>query len=134
MRGINRFLSTNFGSAVAGGAVVLVAGLILIKTGAVDTDHSDSSSAIVAPAALARPASDSSKGLTVHDIYQRDAAGVAFIRSEIVQKVQSPFDLFPQSQRGEATGSGFVIDKQGDILTNAHVVQGASKIEVGFNN
>jgi S1-C subfamily serine protease len=130
VRGLNRFLSTNFGSAVAGGAVVLVAGLILIKTGAVDTDHSDSSSAIVAPSALARPASDSSKGLTVHDIYQRDAAGVAFIRSEIVQKVQSPFDLFPQKQQSVATGSGFLIDNDGHILTNAHVVLGAQRVDV----
>jgi S1-C subfamily serine protease len=44
--------------------------------------------------------------------------------------VESPFDLFPQRQRGQATGSGFVIDEKGSILTNAHVVEGASRIEV----
>jgi S1-C subfamily serine protease len=127
---LRRFLSTSFGSAVAGGLVVLIAGLILIQAGAVDTgDDSSSSSALVAPAALARPASDSSGGLTVHDIYQRDAQGVAFIRSQIVQKTQSVFG-FPQQQQSEATGSGFLIDNDGHVLTNAHVVEGAKSVTV----
>jgi S1-C subfamily serine protease len=127
---LRRFLSTSFGSAVAGGLVVLIAGLILIQAGAVDTgDDSSSPSALVAPAALARPASDSSRGLTVHDIYQRDAQGVAFIRSQIVQKTPSVFG-FPQQQQSEASGSGFLIDNDGHVLTNAHVVEGAKSVTV----
>ena len=127
---IRRFVSTSFGSAVLGGLVVLIVGVILIEAGAIKSKD-ESSSAIVAPAALARPASSSSsKGLTVHDIYQRDAQGVAFIRSEIVQKTQSPFDMFPQKQQSVASGSGFLIDNDGHILTNAHVVQGAQKVDV----
>ena len=35
---------------------------------------------------------------------------------------------------GTATGSGFVLDHDGHILTNAHVVDGASKIEVTLGN
>ena len=34
----------------------------------------------------------------------------------------------------QALGSGFVIDKDGHIVTNYHVVQGASEIEVSFSN
>src|SRR5689334_17301723 len=135
MNSLRRFFSSNFGSAVGGGLVVLVLGLILIQAGVVDTSNdTTTTSATVAPAALARPASDSSKGLTVHDIYQRDAQGVAFIRSEIVQKVQSPFDLFPQQQQSVATGSGFLIDSDGHVLTNAHVVQGAKHVDVQLGN
>jgi S1-C subfamily serine protease len=37
-----------------------------------------------------------------------------------------------QAQR--ALGSGFVIDKEGHIVTNYHVVEGASEIEVSFSN
>jgi S1-C subfamily serine protease len=128
MQSLKRFLSTTFGSALAGGLVVLIAGLVLIKAGAVDTSD-DNSSPVIAPAALARPASNSSQGLTVHDIYQRDAEGVAFIRSTIVQKTPSAFG-FPQQQSSQATGSGFLIDNDGHILTNAHVVEGAKTVTV----
>jgi S1-C subfamily serine protease len=129
MQSLKRFLSTSFGSAVAGGLVVLVAGLILIQAGVVDTSKDSSSAPVIAPAALARPASNSTQGLTVHDIYQRDGDGVAFIRSTIVQKTQSVFGL-PQQQSSEATGSGFLIDNDGHILTNAHVVEGAKSVTV----
>ncbi len=82
-------------------------------------------------------ASSSSTGLTARDIYKRDAPGVVFIRADVVQKSQgtSPFDFgIPQEQRGQSTGSGFVIDKKGTILTNAHVVAGAQNISVQFQN
>jgi S1-C subfamily serine protease len=130
VQSVRRFLSTSFGSAVGGGLVVLIAGLILIKSGVVDTSEGSSSSAVVAPSALARPTSSSpDKGLTVHEIYQRDAEGVAFIRSQIVQQTQSVFG-FPQQQQSTATGSGFLIDTDGHILTNAHVVEGAKSVDV----
>ncbi|HEX3292109.1 MAG TPA: trypsin-like peptidase domain-containing protein [Solirubrobacterales bacterium] len=129
MQSVKKFFSTSFGSAVAGGLVVLICGLILIQAGVVDTSD-DSSSGVIAPAALAKPASNSSsKGLTVHDIYQRDAGGVAFISSQIVQQTQSVFG-FPQQQQSTATGSGFLIDNDGHILTNAHVVDGAKRVDV----
>ena len=130
MQSAKRFFSSSFGSAIAGGLVVLVCGLLLIGTGIVDTGDDSSSSGVIAPAALAKPASDSqSKGLTVHDIYQRDAQGVAFISSQIVQQTQSAFGL-PQNQQSTATGSGFLIDNDGHILTNAHVVEGAKRVDV----
>src|SRR4249919_2865616 len=126
MESLRKFFSTSFGSAVGGGLVVLIAGLILIQAGVVDTSNDSSSAPLIEPAALAKPASTSSHGLTVHDIYQRDASGVAFIRSQIVQKTQSVFG-FPQQQQSTATGSGFLIDNDGHILTNAHVVDGAQQ-------
>lgn len=112
---MKRTLSSPFGSAVAGGLVVLVAGLIAIDTGMVDVKD-DSGSATTATA-LARPANDGdAEGLTVNEIYKRDAEGVVFIQAEQAQ--------------GTATGSGFVLDDEGHILTNAHVVEGADSIDV----
>ncbi len=46
-------------------------------------------------------------------------------------------DNIPQSQTPQfssALGSGFVWDKNGDIVTNNHVVDGASKIQVTFSD
>ena len=38
----------------------------------------------------------------------------------------------PREQQTQAAGTGFVINKEGFILTNNHVVEGATKIEVTF--
>jgi S1-C subfamily serine protease len=114
----------------AGAAVGIVAGL--------DLGSGKTTTTLVqqAPLGASNNASDSDgAGLTAGDIYKRDAPGVVFVRSQIVQRTQSPFDFgLPQEQQGEATGSGFVIDKDGTILTNAHVVNGATKVTVQFQD
>ena len=56
-----------------------------------------------------------------------------FIQAKVTQQSNSPFG-FSDPQQGTATGSGFVIDKKGDILTNNHVVEGASQIGVRFGD
>jgi S1-C subfamily serine protease len=37
-------------------------------------------------------------------------------------------------QQGQATGSGIVLDSRGDILTNFHVINGATQITVTFKD
>jgi S1-C subfamily serine protease len=80
-------------------------------------------------------ASQQSPRLTPHDIYVRDAPGVVFVTSTVVQKSESPFNLFGggESQRqGQATGSGIVIGTNGTILTNYHVIANAIKVTVSL--
>jgi len=124
----------NLLAGVLGGLVVLVIGAVLIGTGVI---NSGGTKTVVRQTPLAVPSSDSSdspsSGKTVEQIYQDDGPGVAYIQSKITQQVPSPFG-FPTTQQGVATGSGFVIDKKGDIVTNAHVVGGASEIVVRFGN
>jgi S1-C subfamily serine protease len=124
LRGVAR---TSLGSALIGGLIVLVPAVVAVEAGWVGKEETVS----VAQAPISQPVGErSNHALTINQIYGKDGPGVAFVRAEIEQQVESPFDLFPQRQRGEATGSGFVIDDDGNILTNAHVVEGASKIEV----
>jgi S1-C subfamily serine protease len=57
------------------------------------------------------------------------------VTSTVVQKSESPFNLFGggESQRqGQATGSGIVINGDGTILTNYHVIENAIKVTVSF--
>jgi S1-C subfamily serine protease len=115
---IRSALSSSFGSAIVGGLVVALIGLVAIEAGWIEGDGGDPETA----PALARPASDGgdTPGLSVGEIYERDSKGVVFIQA--------------QTGSGTATGSGFVIDDEGRILTNAHVVEGADDIQVDFGD
>jgi putative serine protease PepD len=70
--------------------------------------------------------------LSVNEIYKRDAPGVV----EITVTTQSSGGGFFGQGGGtsQAQGSGFVYDTQGDIVTDQHVVNGASSISVKFPN
>jgi S1-C subfamily serine protease len=73
--------------------------------------------------------------IDVAGIYRQSAPGVVQIVS--TSRGASSTDLFGDPIPGEtqrALGSGFVIDKEGHVVTNYHVVQGASSIEVSFSN
>jgi S1-C subfamily serine protease len=111
------------GGGVAAGVTTLIA------DGGRSTGHTTT---VIRQPAIASQGANASKanvseGLTAADIYQRYAPGVVFVRSEIIQQTNSPFDFgFGGAQKSEATGSGFVIDASGDILTNNHVIDGAT--------
>ncbi len=78
----------------------------------------------------AQPASASS-ALSVNEIYNRTYKGV--IQITVTSAQSSPFPLGgPQTQTAE--GSGFVYDTNGDIVTNQHVVDGATSVSVAFWN
>jgi S1-C subfamily serine protease len=127
---IRQLLSYPLAAGVIGGLIVLVVGAIAVGAGWIGKTEKTT----ITQSSVNVPAQSRSEGgLSVNQIYRKDAPGVVFIRAEVVERTQSPFG-FPESQRGQATGSGFVIDEDGHILTNSHVVQGARQIEVGFSD
>ncbi|MGZ8666188.1 MAG: S1C family serine protease [Solirubrobacterales bacterium] len=130
MSRVRAFFRTSFGSAVLGGAVVAAVGLLAISAGWVEAGDGGTT---IAAAPLAAPAVDTRDGgsaNTVNQIYQRDGQGVAFIQAQQPARQVSPFDPFGESGGGVATGSGFLIDTDGRVLTNNHVVSGAKQIQV----
>jgi S1-C subfamily serine protease len=128
---------SNLLAGVLGGIVVAVVGAVLLATGAVDTGKTTTVVQQQAPLAArgggssSDAAAESAGGLTVGDIYKKTAPGVAYIQATIVQTTPTPFG-FPEQQPGEATGSGFVLNSDGYIATNAHVVSGAKDVQVSF--
>jgi S1-C subfamily serine protease len=125
-----RLIGPMLAAAVLGGGVA--ATLTVLLDGSSDPVRTTT---VIRQSALADSSANRhtvGEGLTAADIYQRYAPGVVFVRSEIVQQVNNPFDPFAGAQRSEATGSGFVIDSSGDILTNNHVIDGARNVTVQF--
>ncbi len=128
-----RILRSSFGSAVLGGLIVGLFGWVAIAAGWIDSGAESTPATTVAP--LAAPVSDHGGGDTnlVGDIYKRDGKGIAFVeaKQEARQAEPSPFNPFGEPEGGgTATGSGFVIDNEGHVLTNNHVVEGAGEINV----
>lgn len=62
-------------------------------------------------------------------IYRQASPSVANILTKAVE-----YDFFYNPVPVEGAGSGFLIDTDGHILTNNHVVQGAQAIEVAFQD
>jgi S1-C subfamily serine protease len=119
-----------FVAALLGGLVVLVFGVIAVAAGWVGDEQTTVVQSSV-PASVGN--AGEGQGLTVNEVYKRDGPGVVFISAQVRRQQESPFG-FPQEERGQATGSGFVIDEDGHVLTNAHVVEGAEKVEVKFSD
>jgi putative serine protease PepD len=80
---------------------------------AISTSSSSSASSAVA-----------SQPLSAAALYQKAAPGVVTITTELARR----------GRVGEGIGSGIVLDSNGNILTNAHVIAGASQIQVTFSD
>ena len=130
---MRRFFRTSFGSALLGGAVVGALFLLAIGAGWIEAeDGSTTTTTVSTPIAAPVAARDEGDDTNlVNQIYRRTGAGIAFIKSQLgggEAPVPSPFGE-PEGE-GAATGSGFLIDTEGHVITNSHVVEGAKKVEV----
>ena len=95
------------------------------------------------PTPVPLPADATAEERVASDVYRNVSPSVVFIRvvsqptaSGSQQRPQVPglpqLPNLPPTGPTEASGSGFVIDTDGHIVTNNHVVDGADKVEVRF--
>jgi serine protease Do len=75
----------------------------------------------------------------ITEAVSRVAAAVVTVQTETVQQVAAdPFEMFFGGRSGQRTqsgiGSGFIVKDDGVIVTNAHVVAGATKISVAMRD
>jgi putative serine protease PepD len=111
-------------------AVALLAGGAGGAVGALSQGGGSSSSPAVV--ASAQPAAVKQSNVTA--VYNDVAAGVVEITVGGVSSGSDGFGPFGGQQQTQGEGSGFVLDKSGHIVTNDHVVDGASSITVRFSN
>ena len=79
-----------------------------------------------APAVIQDPSTTTDEQNSI-DVYKTVSPGVAFINTTSISQ-----DWWGNEQEGKGNGSGSVIDTNGNILTNYHVIQGAQKLTVSF--
>jgi putative serine protease PepD len=131
MRSFSRWMPI-IGGAVAGGIIALV-----IASGS-NSSNSVTTTVVRPSQQAALPASFSKAGgLTVNQIYRSASPGVVDI--VVTSQSQSPgFGFFGggngSSQKTQGEGAGVVYDKKGDILTDEHVVAGATSVKVTFQD
>ncbi len=128
MRSVNRIIPIVAG-AVAGGVIAIV---IAGTSGS----HSVTTTTVLQqPRGSSVPTSLSSgKGLTVNQIYRQASPGVVDI---LVTEQSSGGGLDPLGggqQQAQGEGAGVVYDTKGNILTDEHVVSGATNVQVQFQD
>ncbi len=122
------------GGGRPGSRTVLVAALVLVgglAGGAMGAEAVISRlPAASAPSATSNASSTSASNavpgqtLSAAALYQKAAPGVVTITTELARR----------GRTGEGIGSGIVLDTTGNILTNAHVIAGASQVQVTFSD
>jgi S1-C subfamily serine protease len=131
---VNRALFVScFASALGGG---LLAGALLAAIAVSGSLDSKAAVTVQQSPAVVAGTSALGSGLSPRQVYERVAPGVVFVSAIGVSKAQTPVEFLKGEDgvQGAATGSGFEIDGSGTILTNWHVVEGASKVTVGLEH
>ncbi|HEX5889401.1 MAG TPA: hypothetical protein VFY61_11880, partial [Pyrinomonadaceae bacterium] len=79
-----------------------------------------------APAGITDPATSTDEQNNI-EVYRTLSPGVVFIHSTSYAR-----DFFGYVEQQEGSGSGSILDHEGNILTNYHVIEGAQKLSVSL--
>jgi S1-C subfamily serine protease len=125
-----------FAAAVLGAGLALGGAAVFGDLGGTTTTVREVQASSAPASATQTPGANTR--LSINEIYDRAAPGVVQVTSTTIVNVPpDPFSgnpLFPQQQRQQSLGSGFVVDKAGHVVTNYHVIEGAKQVRVSFSN
>jgi len=125
------------GATLGVGALLGAAGLAGVEA-AGSSSSGSTATAAANPATTTPDVAITSSSYDAAAIYAKDSPGVVDITVTESASPQSGNGLSPfvpgGSQQAQAEGTGFVYDRQGDIVTASHVVSGATKISVRFKD
>ncbi len=108
-------------AAAVGGALTAAA---LVGTGVIgNRSASDAASSL------------GDRGLSPQAVYERAAPGVVHVSATTASDTASPSTVGASGSSGaETTGSGFVLSGDGLIVTNAHLIAGATALRITFSD
>ena len=116
---------SRYTSFLAGAVSVAIVVGVLALAGVFDGGSTTAQSASTArstatptPTTPVVAATPNGGAVDVAGVYRKVSPGVVFVEAD--------------QPNGQASGSGFVIDNRGDIVTNEHVVEGATSLKVRF--
>jgi putative serine protease PepD len=113
--------------ALLGGSVALVGASAF---GAFEESGGGATTVVKTVAPSSSAAADAESALGVKEIYERSAPGVV----QVTTSIGSGQDPALGGSEQQALGSGFVVDEDGHVVTNYHVIEGADAISVSFSN
>jgi serine protease Do len=125
--------------------LLVLGGALGFKAGVLETAHTGPAASVAASVsptdlghsftAVAKQVEPAVVNINTEQIIHNTRGGMQDPFSEFFGG-QSPFGQFqqPRDFKQKSLGSGFIVDPQGYILTNNHVVENASKISVKLND
>jgi putative serine protease PepD len=131
MKNLSRWVPV-IGGAVAGGVIAVVIASSASPTKTVTVTQTRPAQQPAVPASF-----NSGKGMTINQIYKSASPGVVDIIVTSQSQGQNQGGFFGGgggSQQTQGEGAGVVYDSKGDILTDEHVVSGATSVKVNFQN
>lgn len=122
-KGIAKYIALALICSLCGG--VVGSGVTYFVIGKSGSNNSSGNTIVTDPVSFATD----NTALSAADIYKKVAPAVVMVSTKSVQSVNGWFQ-----QETEGMGSGFIINNDGYILTNYHVIDGAKEVTVTLSD